>query len=63
LTLNDITRCMSLKQHGRDCDQVPPDGITQISLSNSSARARGSLTISPHEPFNNSRVLCQNYPQ
>jgi len=62
LTLNDITGCISLKKHGRDCDQVPPDG-TRFSLSNSSTRASGSLTTSPHATFNNSHVPCHNDPQ
>lgn len=49
--LND-TRCIGLKKHGRDCDQVPPDG-TEVLLSKPSTKARGSHCISPPETFKN----------
>lgn len=53
--LNDNTRCLSLKKHGRDCDQVPPDGTWQ-SQSISILTMRGPISSSPHETFYTSRV-------
>ena len=49
--LNVITRRIGLNKHGRDCEQVPPDGAW-ISLSTSTTRARGSATTSPQAKFN-----------
>lgn len=59
--LNDVIRCKSLSKHGRDCDQVPPDG-TFKSLSISSLRTRGSRSISPHHTFNTSRIPYHKDP-
>jgi hypothetical protein len=48
--LNDITMRIGLNKHGRDCEQVPPDG-TLILQSKSTTSARGSASISPPKKF------------